>query len=194
MNSLQFMNDPDVTPEDAVKVINALAKSGAAKQILQEAAAALLGAAPLYKSAVAVSIVDTAGQGTAETTLASVTIPAATLGPNDGLLMEILWSCTNSAAAKRIRGRFGGTVLWNLDLTTHLTYRQNVILLNRGTVASQVIQANNVTIFSPIGSGGVQTATVDFSVAQVLTITGQFPVAGSGANTLAVEAAVIRKL
>lgn len=39
MSSLKFMNDPDVTPEDAVKVINALAAPGAGGQIAAGAAA-----------------------------------------------------------------------------------------------------------------------------------------------------------
>lgn len=39
MSSLKFMNDPDVTPEDAVKVINALAAPGVGGQIAAGAAA-----------------------------------------------------------------------------------------------------------------------------------------------------------
>lgn len=142
----------------------------------------------LARSAVASSITDSAGQSTTESTLKSLVIPANTLGVDDGLEISILWSCINSAATKRIRGRFGGTVLWNLDLTTHLTFRQNVILRNRGSRASQVGQANSTTIFSPIGSVGVQTFTVDFAAEQTLTLTGQFPVAGTGTNSLAIEA------
>lgn len=44
MSSLKFMNDPDVTPEDAVKVINALAAAGVSGQIAA-GAAAVVGAA-----------------------------------------------------------------------------------------------------------------------------------------------------
>lgn len=44
MSSLKFMNDPDVTPEDAAKVINALAAPGAGGQIAA-GAAAVVGAA-----------------------------------------------------------------------------------------------------------------------------------------------------
>lgn len=39
MSSLQFINDPDVTPEDAAKIINALAKAGVGNQITAGAAA-----------------------------------------------------------------------------------------------------------------------------------------------------------
>lgn len=44
MSSLQFINDPDVTPEDAAKIINALAKPGVSGQI-SAGAAAVVGAA-----------------------------------------------------------------------------------------------------------------------------------------------------
>lgn len=38
MSSLKFMNDPDVTPEDAAKIINALAKAGVRPQLIEAAA------------------------------------------------------------------------------------------------------------------------------------------------------------
>lgn len=47
MNSLQFINDPDVTPEDAAKIINALAKPGVAGQISAGAAAVVGAATPV---------------------------------------------------------------------------------------------------------------------------------------------------
>lgn len=141
----------------------------------------------LINSGLAQSITDSVGQGVTESALGSLLIPADTLGPDEGLEINILYSCTNSGAAKRIRGRFGGTVLWNFDLTTHLTFRYNYVFRNRNSRASQIAQANSSTVFSPIGSVGVQTFTVDFSQEQLLTLTGQFPVAGVGANSLAIE-------
>ncbi len=141
------------------------------------------------------SIVDTASpQGTQESTLYSLSLPANALAGNDGLQLDLLWSCTNSAAAKRIRARFGGTVLFNVDLTTHLVFRQSVKLRNRNSRAAQVSQGNSTTNFGPIGSVGVQTFTVDFAAAQALTITGQFPVAGTGTNTLSLEEVTIQAI
>lgn len=160
----------------------------------QAFASDVFAASPLYKNGVANSGQDTALQGTVEFTLLSLLIPANTIQRLDGLQFMNLWSCTNSAETKRIRGRFGGTVLWNLDLTIHRTFRQDVIMLNRDSQSSQIVQANSTTIFAPIGSVGVQETTIDFSVDQVFTITGQFPVAGTGLNTLTLEAAIIRKL
>lgn len=151
----------------------------------------LLKPCQIYGDATQQSIVDSAGQATTESTLFTLNLPANALGEDDGLLIDLLWSCTNSAAAKRIRARFGGTVLFNVDLTTHLVFRQSVKLRNRNSRAAQVSQANSTTNFGPIGSVGAQNFTVDFGVAQALTITGQFPVTGSGSNTLTLEEVTI---
>lgn len=145
----------------------------------------------IYGDATQQSIVDSVGQATTESTLFTLNLPANALGEDDGLLLDLLWSCTNTAAAKRIRARFGGTVLFNVDLTTHLVFRQSVKLRNRNSHAAQVSQGNSTTNFGPIGSVGAQTFTVDFTAAQALTITGQFPVTGSSANTLTLEEVTI---
>ncbi len=137
------------------------------------------------------SIVDSVGQGTTESTLYTLNLPANAIGEDDGLLVDIIWSCSNSGAAKRIRMRFGGSVLSNLDLTTHLVFRQQMKLRNRNSRAAQVAQGNSTTVFGPIGSVDVQNFTVDFTAAQALTITGQFPVAGASANDLTLEEVTI---
>lgn len=141
----------------------------------------------LARKSVQSLLVDSIGQGTTESTLASILIPANTLGVNDGLEINILWSCTNTAAIKRLRGSFGSNVVWNFDLTTQLGFRQNFILRNRNSQSSQVVQANSSTWFAPVGSTGVQIFTINFAVDQTLNITGQFPVIGTSLNTLAVE-------
>lgn len=138
-------------------------------------------------SALSQSITDTAPQGTTESTLLTFAYPLGFLPAGYGLEIEGIASCSNSAATKRMRARFGGTVLFNLDLTTHLVFPFKFRLRNRATVAGQIGNPNSTTIFGPIGSVGAQTFTVDFAAAQTLTLTGQFPVAGSGANTFAFE-------
>jgi len=141
----------------------------------------------IARRSISSAITDSVGQGVAESTLASITIPTNTLGINDGLEINILWSCTNTDAVKRLRGKFGGVVVWNFDLTTQLGFRQNFILRNRNSQSSQVAQANSSTSFAPVGSVGIQTFTVNFSLEQVLTFTGQFPLAGTGLNTMSIE-------
>ena len=176
------LNGPDNTPVPVTGVINEVTRG-----IIYSGGGLALPGSYLGRSAVASSITDSPGQSTTESTLQTLVIPANTLGVNDGLEISVLYSCTNTAATKRIRGRFGGSVLWNLDLTTHLTFRQNFIIRNRNSLSSQVSQANSTTIFSPIGSVGVQSFTLDFAAEQTLTLTGQFPVAGTSLNTLAIE-------
>lgn len=130
-------------------------------------------------------IVDDATQGTTETTAFLVPIKAGWLGKNDGLMFFRHTTCTNSAAAKRMRARFGGTVLYNWDLTTHLYCQYLFTLRNQNSLSIQKAQANSTTALGPIGSVGEQTFNVDFSVDQALTFTFQFPVAGTGTNTIA---------
>lgn len=124
--------------------------------------------------------------------LFTLDIPANTLGPNSSLEIMTLWSVPNSAATKRLRGRFGGVVLWNLDLTTHLTLQLPFFIRNRNSLSSQVFQANSTTVFGPIGSVGVQTSTIDFGSAQQFTVTAQWPVAGAGANNIVLESAIVK--
>jgi len=190
---LDVTGRPAYTLLDGSQEYGATAANGGLNGFYMRAGSALL-SGPIAKSAVASSITDTAPQSTTESTLATINLPANLLGMNDGLELDMLWSCTNSAATKRIRGRFGGTVLWNLDLTTHLVYRLNFKFRNRNSLSSQIAQANSTTTFGPIGSVGAQTFTVDFSAAQALTITGQFPVAGTGTNTLGLEEYAVRAI
>ena len=143
-------------------------------------------------SALSQSITDTALQATTESTLVTFAYPLGFLPAGYGLEIEGIASCTNSAATKRLRARFGGTVLFNLDLTTHLVFPFKFRLRNRGTVAGQIGNPNSTTIFGPIGSVGAQTFTVDFATAQTLTLTGQFPVTGTGTNALAFEEVFVK--
>ena len=126
--------------------------------------------------------------------LYTLDLPANTLGPNSTLRITTLWTVPNSAATKRLRGRFGGNVLWNLDLTTHLTFQMIYLIRNRNSRASQIAQANSTTVYGPIGSVGVQAFTLDFSTAQQLTVTAQWPVAGAGANNITLESTIVEHL
>lgn len=126
--------------------------------------------------------------------LYTLDIPANTLGPNSVLRVRSLWTTPSSGATKRLRGRFGGTVLWNLDLTTHVSYPLEFILANRNSLASQIAQANNLSWAVALGSSAVQTFTVDFATAQQFTITAQWPVAGAGSNNITLESVMVEHL
>lgn len=124
--------------------------------------------------------------------LFTLDIPANTLGPNSTLRVRTLWTVPSSAATKRLRGRFGGVVLWNLDLSTHLSYALEFVFSNRNSVSSQIAQGNNLSWAVALASTAVQTFSVDFSTAQQLTITAQWPVAGSGSNNITLESVLVQ--
>lgn len=126
--------------------------------------------------------------------LFSLVIQPRTLGANSALRISSIWSVPNGAATKRIRGRFGGTVLWNLDLSTHLVFAMEMVIANRNSMSSQIARANNTTTFGAIGSVGAQTFTLDFATAQTLTLTAQWPVAGAGSNVITLEDVIVEHL
>lgn len=126
--------------------------------------------------------------------LFTLDIPANTLGPNSILRVRSLWTVPTSATTKRIRGRFGGTVLWNMDLSTHVSYPHEFILANRNSLASQIATGNNLSWAVALASTPVQTFTVDFATAQQFTITAQWPVAGAGSNNITLESVMVEHL
>lgn len=126
--------------------------------------------------------------------LFTLDIPANTLGPSSILRIRSLWTVPTSAAAKRLRGRFGGTVLWNMDLSTHVSYPHEFILANRNSLASQIATGNNLSWAVALASTPVQTFTVDFATAQQFTITAQWPVAGAGSNNITLESVMVEHL
>lgn len=124
----------------------------------------------------------------------SYTIPGNTLGPNSTLIARVKWSFTDpaTAATKRLRGRFGGTVLWNLDITTSVAFIQQYELSNRGSLASQIGSPNSTTSIGTFGSTNYQESfTVDFATDQTFTITSQWPVAGAGTANITLESVIL---
>lgn len=127
----------------------------------------------------------------AEFTLATIPIPAGTLGANGQLRLWTVWSVTNSANNKILRARVGATAIQSVTLTTTLTAQLYYALYNRGVTNSQVGFVNFTS--SPFGTNtnAVNTYALDFSQAQTLTITGQL--ANSG-ETVALEAYCVEVL
>jgi hypothetical protein len=125
---------------------------------------------------------------TLETALATIPIPAGAMGPNGQLRVTTQWSYTNSANAKNLRVRFGGTsgtsYLAQAVTTTASSVFQNRIA-NRGAANSQI--GNSNTAFGST-TAGVITSAVDTSATADLVITGQ--VVNSG-ETLALESYLV---
>lgn len=126
---------------------------------------------------------------TNETTLATITVPAGAMGANGSATVEALFSYTNSANAKTLRIRFGGTQMVSIAATTTVSTRLQIRIHNRNATNSQVSVG-----FSPgFGSstGPVITAAIDTTAAVNITITGQLASAGE-TITLESHAAEIR--
>jgi hypothetical protein len=78
-----------------------------------------------------------------ETTLATVTIPANSMGANGLLRVTLLWSFTNSANIKHLITRFdgiAGTIFSHLQPTANARARQQFLIANRGATNLQVGQ------------------------------------------------------
>lgn len=126
---------------------------------------------------------------TAETVLASVTLPGGLMGPRGHLRLSSFWSETNNANTKTIRARLGGILGATIlnDGRSATTGRSAVNhCMNRGDQASQwhwlflSLGANG-------GGAGIATA-IDTSVDQLIVFTGQLAV---GTDSLALNGFVV---
>lgn len=110
----------------------------------------------------------------AETALASVTIPANRVGPNDIIRIVALFSVPNSANNKIIRVRLGGisgVSFYAATVTTVSSVQLEVLIRNRNSQSSQVGGGNTTTSFS-ISSSAVVTASVDMTLPQDIVFSG----------------------
>lgn len=128
---------------------------------------------------------------TAETTLATVSLPGGTLGPNGRLRITSLWSYTNNANLKNPRVKFGGTQFFLFGGSTQQSMEAITIIRNRNAQNSQVAAAAvNQPTMGP-GNAPVLTAAIDTSASQNILFTGQLAV---GTDTIALEAYLIEAM
>jgi len=121
--------------------------------------------------------------GTAvETTLATITIPAGLMSSNGIIEVSSLWSCTNAATSRNIRGRFGAGAVSFLSstITTSNTIQSRFYLRNQNSLSSQSVQpvgfvASYGTSTSSYSTFG-QDTSIDFNItlSGTLTDTSQF--------------------
>ncbi|WP_288430196.1 hypothetical protein [uncultured Agrobacterium sp.] len=93
---------------------------------------------------------------TAETTLATITVPARSMGANGKLRITTMWSFTGTGA-KTSRVRFGGNNIQGVGVTTSLNARYLCEVENRNAENAQVAAQGN---FAGIGSGGGAALTL----------------------------------
>lgn len=119
----------------------------------------------LAADAVAASVTGT----TAETTLATVTLPAGIMGTKGILMIDLVWSFTNSANAKIMRVRLGTAQMMSRSVTDSVMERDIITIQNRGAANSQVGgHANHAGMVGTVAAAAF-TGTVNTAVAQTIT-------------------------
>lgn len=126
---------------------------------------------------------------TNETQLASIKVPANSMGPNGRLRITTLWSWTNSANNKVTRVRLGGaagTVFGERTATTTASMQGLTQIVNNGAANAQKGRPIG-SLFAPYGdsAGVILTSAIDTTVDTTVYISGQL--ANSG-ETITLEA------
>lgn len=133
--------------------------------------------------------------GTAETQLASVTVPAGAMGTNGSLRITALWQVTNGGNNKTLRIRFSGslgTAFMSSVVTTVASARTLTIITNNDSAAAQSAYANG-TGTAPFGStsGVILADTVNTAVATTVYFSGQ---TATGGETVALRSYLVELL
>jgi hypothetical protein len=119
---------------------------------------------------------------TAEFVLATISIPANSMGANGRLRILTHWTYTNSANSKSLRVRWGGssgTVCSSQSVTTTAAFGSECFVQNRNATNSQVC---GMTVSSGLGTGTINTASQDTTGAIDLVITGQLTNSAESVN------------
>ena len=137
----------------------------------------------LAASAVAASVTGT----TVETTLATISVPANSMGPNGIVRVTVQYSFSGAVGTKTERIKFGGTNYSGLAYTTAaLSARTQAQLANRNATNSQVGNHPDQVNWTQINSaGGSTTSAVDTTSNQNILITMQL---SSALDTATLEA------
>lgn len=128
--------------------------------------------------------------GTTETTLATITVPANSMGANGRLEIEALFSYTGGTDTWRPRIKFGGTTIHEQAAfgSTNVSAFLVTRLFNRNATNSQVAPSVTQLNLSQ-NAGAVVTAAIDTTSSQDVVITGQLT---NAADTITLEAYTVR--
>ncbi|HDR9052688.1 TPA: hypothetical protein QDB02_000370 [Burkholderia vietnamiensis] len=141
----------------------------------------------LAQSAVASAVTGT----TSETVLATVAVPANTLGVNGCLEIEFAYQFSANTDSKTLYLRLGGTLIFSVVQTSASNglYIGRVLLYNRNSQSSQITTSPGNVIG---GNGGSPTATsINTAAAQNLTLTGQL---GTSTDTITLNSYSVKVL
>ncbi len=140
-----------------------------------------------------VSVASSHTGSTAETALATLTLPGGSLGPNGALRITAVFSYSGTASAKTMRCRLGGSGLSGAQVANLASSSASSMLLqrmiqNRNVENAQIgPSATTGSSFGP-SSNGIFTASVDTSVDQPIVFSGQLVTA---AETIALESCLL---
>lgn len=138
----------------------------------------------LAQSAVPSSITGTL----TETVLATITVPANSMGPNGSLSIVSTWSCTTSANNKIFKLRFGGiggTQYGNVTVTANQSAKDQRDIFNRNAANSQIGGPSGATGGWGGSSAVAVTSALDTTADQTLVLTGTLTNTG---ETITLEA------
>lgn len=126
-----------------------------------------------YDLAAVVSLTGT----TLETELATMTVKGGLMGANGKLLVYPLWSMTNSAGSKTFKVKLGGSICYQVSLTTYVSAASLVIIRNFNSESVQKT-ANGLSAGLGATTSAISATTVNTAASQDLVVTGQLSSAG----------------
>lgn len=120
----------------------------------------------------------TAPVDTTEDTLATITVPANTLGANGSLRVTTYWTVTNGASNKVLRVRYSGgagTTYLQFTVTAIATVVSQLQIANRNATNSQVGTTTTAATAGGFGtsSGAFNTSAVDTTASTTVVVTCQ---------------------
>lgn len=147
----------------------------------------------LAASAVAQALTGT----TAETTLATITIPANAMGPNGMVRVTTLWTSTGNNGTKDPRVRFGGVSGAAYSPQQHTASASTISQMAQTRIANRNATNSQVGHVSGAGVGGwgqssaVTTSAIDTTAAQDIVISGQL---ANAADSLTLQSYLVELL
>lgn len=109
-----------------------------------------------------------------ETTLATISIPAGSMGPNGQIEVISHWTYPSSANNKILRIKIGSTTFWQVTLTTNANLHTYFRVCNRNSAASQVgfTLSGGISGFGQSGSA-IITGTENTNTTLNMVLTAQ---------------------
>lgn len=137
--------------------------------------------------------VGTAVTGTIdETASVSYTLPGGTMGANDAIDIEVVWSGTSDASNKTFKVNFGGTAYLATTQTTNTSVKTHTRIQANNSASAQVGWATNVPASygtsSASSSSSVDT-TSDVTIALTVTLADSADTGGAASYSIILKRA-----